>query len=70
MFVEVFSCELQAAERDLQELNIYEPDPKIYTSALAKVRRASLDCYARQVLKQPEVVLCDFDIARYQTSFQ
>lgn len=40
---------MQAAERELQELNIYDPDPKIYASALQKVRRASLDCYTREV---------------------
>lgn len=39
---------LEAAEAALQQLNIYEPDPAIYTSVLSKVRRASLDCYLRE----------------------
>ena len=45
---------VQAAEAALQQLNIYEPDPAIYTSVLSKVRRASLDCYLREV-RQPVV---------------
>ena len=40
---------MQAAEASLRELNIYEPDPAIYTAVLSKVRRASLDCYVREV---------------------
>ena len=40
---------MQAAEGSLRELNIYEPDPAIYSAVLSKVRRASLDCYIHQV---------------------
>lgn len=40
---------MQAAEASLRELNIYEPDPAIYTAVLSKVRRASLDCYVHEV---------------------
>ena len=40
---------MQAAEASLRELNIYEPDPAIYSAVLSKVRRASLDCYIHQV---------------------
>lgn len=40
---------MQAAEASLQELNIYEPDPAIYSAILSKVRRASLDCYVHEV---------------------
>ncbi|KAL3156665.1 hypothetical protein ABBQ38_000946 [Trebouxia sp. C0009 RCD-2024] len=39
---------MQAAEASLQELNIYEPDPAIYSAILSKVRRASLDCYVHE----------------------
>lgn len=40
---------MQAAEASLRELNIYEPDPAVYTAVLSKVRRASLDCYVHEV---------------------
>ena len=40
---------LQAAEKTLRRLNIYDPDPLIYQEALGLVRQASLNCYAYDV---------------------
>ena len=44
-----YSTTLQAAEKTLRRLNIYEPDPLIYQEALGLVRQASLNCYAYDV---------------------
>lgn len=40
---------MQAAEASLRDMNIYDPDPYIYATMLSKIRRASLDCYVRQI---------------------
>ena len=52
---------VQAAEASLQELNIYEPDPAIYSAVLSKVRRASLDCYVHEVSFLTYVTCADVD---------
>ena len=44
-----YTATLQAAEKTLRRLNIYEPDPLIYQQALGLVRQASLNCYAYDV---------------------
>ena len=59
---------MQAADASLRDLNIYDPDPAIYTSVLGKVRKASLDCYIREVQSVDTLLEALLDAIPFQTS--
>jgi len=41
---------MQEAEKALQTVNIYDPNPAVYKKALLSIRAASMNCYAFEVL--------------------